>query len=255
MDQNDLCGSIQEGLPALFECSPAPQDGVRVRTPLMYPDGGLVDIFVQESGDGFSLTDFGETLGWLRMQSANLRHSPKQGRMIEDVCQTLGVELDREQLVLRSKDASGFEEPILRLAQAAVRVSDLWFTLRAQRTEAVAEEVSDWLGEKRITYDRAVRQTGRSGQDWTIDYKTCTESQTSLVFLLSAGSRAAARRIAEHVLAGCVDLSHLQENQIISLFDDTEDTWQQKDFKLVEPYSKIAYWSRPDHFERILQAA
>lgn len=255
MNQSDLCGSIQEGLPALFECSPAPEDGVRVRTPLMYPDGGLVDIFVQESGDGFSMTDFGETLGWLRMQSANLRRSPKQGRMIEDVCQTLGVELDREQLVLRSKDASGLDEPILRLAQAAVRVSDLWLTQRARRAEAVAEEVSGWLGEKGIAYDRAARQTGRSGHAWTIDYKICTESQTSLVFLLSTGSRAAARRIAEHVLAGCVDLSHLQESQIISLFDDTEDTWQPKDFKLVETYSKIAYWSRPDHFERILQVA
>ena len=258
MNSERLCHSIAGTLPDLFECSPAPQEGVRVRTPFMYPDGGLVDVFVLEHDSQYRVTDFGETLGWLRMQSVTARRSPRQRRMIEDTCQTLGVELHRGQLVLRLGTADVIAEAVLRLAQAAVRVSDLWFTLRTRAVETASDEVDEWLVEKEIAFDRAIPERGRSGQSWTIDYRTHTHSRTSLVFLLSTGSRGAARRIAEHVLAGCVDLSHLKASQprltLVSLFDDTEDIWQDNDFGLVEQYSEVARWSRPDEFERILKA-
>ena len=64
-----------EMLPSRFECSLAPQKGVRVRTPLMYPDGGIVDVFVLERGNGYIVTDFGDALGWLSMQSVNAQPS------------------------------------------------------------------------------------------------------------------------------------------------------------------------------------
>ena len=259
MNTDELCLSIGETLPALFECAPAPREGVRVRTPLMYPDGGLVDVFVLEHDGRYSITDFGEALGWLRMQSVSTRRSSRQNRMVEDTCQTLGVELHRGQLMLRSGAADVLGETVLRLAQAVVRVSDLWFTLRTRAVETVADEVNEWLVEKEMSFDRAVKQHGRSGRNWTIDYQTRTDHRTSFVFLLSTGSRGAARRIAEHVLAGCVDLSHLKVSQphlaFVSLFDDTEDVWREEDFGLVEQQSEVARWSRPDELERILLAA
>ncbi len=288
MNAHELCVSLGKSLPALFECTPAPREGVRVRTPLMYPDGGVVDVFVVEQSGRCYVTDFGETLGWLRMQSTSARRSPKQTRMVEDACQTLGVKLDRGQLMLPANVAGGLGEAVLRLAQAAVRVSDVWFTFRtravgsqagetmaseikgfdqqarfsrhAVRTvETMAGEVDDWLVEKKIFFDRAVTQTGRSGQKWTIDYQTRTEDRTAFIFLLSVGSREAARRRTEHVLAGCIDLNHPKVSRphlaFVSLFDDTEDVWRKEDFGLVEQYSKVARWSQPDEFERLLLAA
>ena len=254
-----LCSSIGDSLPALFTCAPAPREGIRVRTPLMYPDGGIVDVFVIEVGRGYSITDFGETLGWLRTQSVSRRRSPKQNRMIADVCQTLGIELECGQLVLRVETVDLLGEAVLRLAQAAVRVSDLWFTLRTRTAETVADEFSEWLTERHIAHERSVKRTGRSGRDWTVDCETHSDQRTSLVFVLSTGSRGAARRIAEHVVAGCIDLSHLKELQphlaFVSLFDDTQDLWRQEDFRLVEQQSEVALWSRPEELERMLVAA
>ena len=258
MNTSDLCASIGQELPALFECSPAPHEGVRVRTPLLYPDGDIVDVFVLEQGKDFIVTDFGDALGWLRMQSASSRRSRKQQFLIEDVCQTLGVEFSRGRLLLRSGAGDTLGETVLRLAQAVVRVSDLWFTLRNRAVETTADEVNEWLREKQISFERSVSKEGRSGRKWIIDYQTNTADRTSLVFLLSTGSRGAARRITEHVLAGCVDLSQLKSSQpnltFVSLFDDTEDVWQEEDFGLVEGYSKVARWSRPDEFGQILLA-
>lgn len=75
---------------------------------------------------------------------------------------------------------------------------------------------------------------------------------------MSTGSRAAARGVAEHVLAAWFDLSHLQVGpealRFVSLFDDTLDVWTPEDFRLVEPLSEVTRWSRPDEFAEKLAA-
>lgn len=259
MNPNHLCSSIGETLSHMFECSPAPKQSIRIRTPLTYPDGGIVDVFVVEHDGQRRVTDFGEALGWLRMQSVSGRRSPKQNQMIEDTCQTLGVEMHRGQLVMRLEANDEIGEAVLRLAQAAARVSDLWFTFRARPIETVANAVNRWLHKKEIRFERSVQQRGRSGRNWTIDYRTHSNDRTSLIFLLSPSSRGTVQRLTEHVLAGWVDLEPLKQSrsqqQFISLFDDTEIIWRKKDYGLLEPYSRIARWSRRDEFERMLVAA
>ena len=257
MSVNELCSSLGQSLPPLFVCSPGSQEGVRVRTPLLYPDGGVVDVFVLEYGNRYKVTDFGDALGWLALQSVSQHRSPKQQALVLDVCQTLRIEMIQDQLVLQevTKDALG--ESVLRVAQAAVRVSDLWFTLRSQSFQTTADEVDEWLLEKQIPFERRVQKQGRSTRNWTVDFETHADNRTSLVFLLSTGTRGAVRRLAEHVLAGCVDLNHLKANQpglaFVSLFDDTEDVWRPEDFSLVDECSEIARWSRPDELESLLR--
>ena len=259
MNLNELCDSVGRSLPPLFVCSPAPREGMRVRTPFLYPDGGIVDVFVLEQGNGYVVTDFGDALGWLGIQSVGRHHSPKQRMLIQDVCQTLRIEVIQDQLVLRSAESGTLGESVMRLAQAALRVSDLWFTFRSQSFQTTADEVDEWLREKQISFQRRVTRQGRSQRSWTVDFETQAESHTSFVFLLSTGSRGGVNRITEHVFTGCTDLSHLEASQpgltLISLFDDTQDVWRPEDFDLVKQISEIAFWSRPDEFELLLKAA
>ncbi len=258
MNASDLCDALRDSLPALFECAVAPRGAIRVRTPLLYPDGGMVDVFVEERGAGYVVTDYGDALGWLRMQSAGGKLSPKQRWMIDDVCLTLGVELDRGQITLRCEDRSALSDAVHRGAQAVLRVSDVWFTFRTRPGESIADEVDDWLRQRPFTYERAIRRSGHSGRDWTVDYEIMSGTHKSLVFLLSTGSRAVARRLSEHVVAGCFDLlqsAEVSQASLISLFDDTADVWQPEDINLVQNVSKTVMWSRPDEFEQALLPA
>ena len=256
MNTINLCAYIGESLPPLFECSPAPREGVRVRTPLLYPDGSTVDVFVLERANNYVVTDFGEALGWLRMQSVGNQRSQGQNVILGDVCRTLGLELYHGQLTLHLGSECSLGEAVLRVAQGVVRVSDLWFTQRIRNLPTTADEIDDWLVSKQISFDRSVKYSGYSGRNWNVDYRTQATGRTSLVFLLSTGSRGAARQITQRVLASCVDLRHLVSNQphlaFVSLFDDTRDVWRQEDFALMELHSEVALWSRPDEFEDIL---
>ena len=254
-----LCDSLRLTLPALYECSPAPVEGVRVRTPLMYPDGDLVDVFVLERGAERVVTDHGDALGWLTRRSASQSLSRTQNELVQDVCRTQGVELYRGRLLRRCEGEAAVADAVQRVALAAVRVSDIWFTFRARTQSTVGDEVSEWLLERSFEVERSVKNRGRSQREWTVDYRVAMEAHTSLVFLLSTGSKGSARRLSEHVVAGCVDLNHLRANRsdltFVSLFNDTVDVWRDEDFDLVQEVSTVALWSRRDDFEQILMSS
>ena len=256
--QTIIQSGLQSGLGELFAVSP--RDGLlRVRTPFWYPDGGVVDVFVKERDGKFTLSDLGEALGWLRSQSLSGRRTPRQQKLVQDVCVTQGVEIFKGQLLLRCENPAGLANCVVRLGQAMVRVADLWFTTRTRSVESITDEVADLLQEKQIPYERGVKLSGRSTREWSIDFQTRTAEQSALVCVLSSGSRAAARSISEHVLAEWHDLNLLktgaQPLRFLSLFDDTIDVWGEEDFRLVESVSDICRWSRPDEFEQALRQA
>lgn len=250
------CETIIRSLGELFTCSRIDKY-TRIRTPFLYPDGDVIDLFVDEMGE--TVTDLGETLRWLRMQSLSSKRSKRQQKLLEDVCLNHGLELYKGMLTARVKPGADFASVIMRVAQGALRVADLWFTMRTRAVESVSEEVELFLAESDISYERGEKLVGRSGKTWQVDFHTRTRRKSSLVCVLGTGSRAAAKGVAEHVLATWYDLNNLKIGleglQFVSLFDDTLDVWTPEDFKLVEDLSTIARWSKPDEFAEILNAA
>jgi len=241
----------------LFSCSTV-NGYTRIRTPYLYPDGDVIDLFLSKERGDYTLTDLGETLRWLRMQSIGQRRSPKQNKLIQDVCLNHGVELFRGMLMVRVKHSDNFSGDLTRLAQAALRVSDLWFTMRTRAVESITDEVKDFLDGREIPSVRGETLPGRSGRSWTVDFHIRQPRRSTLMCVLSTASRAAARGIAEHVTSEWHDLSHLklgpEAMAFISLFDDSADVWNPEDFRLVGDLSEVAFWSKPDELLERLAA-
>lgn len=251
------CELLERNLGAHFSCTEM-RSYTRVRTPFLYPDGDVIDLYVREQAGEMTVTDLGETLRWLRAQSLSNQRSPKQNKLIEDICLNHGLELYRGMLQARVKTGEDFAGVVLRVAQGAFRVADLWFTMRTRSVESVADEVELFLRENNVAAERAPTLVGRSGRTWRPDFRTRTPQRSSLVSILSTGSRAAARNVAEHVLAEWYDLSHLRVGQeslyFVSLFDDTMDIWSEQDFNLLRDLSEVARWSQPEEFLRVVKA-
>lgn len=166
----ELCGAIRGGLGPMFECS---ENGayVRVRTPYLYPDGDFIDLFLKTVNQTTTtVSDLGETIRWLNSNTLSAKRSPKQAALISDISQTHGVEFFRGMLKARSRDSAGLADAVTRVAQAAMRVSDLIFTSRLRAVESVSDEVADFLEEINLPFERNKRFTGRSGKNWKIDF-------------------------------------------------------------------------------------
>jgi hypothetical protein len=254
------CTLIQEQMGELFRCAEV-GNYIRIRTPFMYPDGDYIDVFWERTTDGeaVTLTDLGETVRWLRMQTLVPRRSPKQNQMIQDICLTDGVEFYRGMLQARIRHGDNLAMAVTRLSQTALRTADIWFTFRSRAVESVTDEVADYLFDKSIPHDRNITLSGRSGKSWPINFYTRTPKRSSLVHVLSTGSRGATRRITDHVVAAWHDLSQLKVGpealHFVSLFDDTSDVWTAEDFRQLENLSDIARWTEPDELVQLLKPA
>jgi Domain of unknown function DUF1828 len=245
---NTACETIEQHVGALFSCTTI-NERTRIRTPFLYPDGDLVDLFLQDQGAVMVLSDLGETLRWLRMQTVAQRKSKKQRQLITDVVQTCGIQEFKGSLFVRLDSLDQLAEASVRLGQAAMRVADLWFTLRNQAFESIADEVEAYLIDEKVRYERSIKLIGRSTRQWTIDFQTATAKRTCLISVLSTGTRGATRQLTNNTMAAWVDLSQYQgmtpPHRFVSLFDDTVDIWDEDDFKLLEDYSEIVRWSDP----------
>lgn len=257
MNPINICRDFSEGLGALFTCSKH-GDYQRIRTPYLYPDGDNIDVFCKMQGDVVLVSDLGETTRWLRMQTVSPKRSPKQKILIEDTCQTHGVEFYKGMLLARCRPGEQLAAVTFRVAQAALRVSDLWFTFRTRSVESVTDEVADFLTEREFRFERSEKIAGRSGKVWTPDFHVCAINRSSLVYVMSTGSKPAARALVHQVHTAWYDLNHLvtrpEALQFVSLFDDTADVWSDEDFRLAEQLSTVTRWSQPDEFSRVLQA-
>lgn len=275
MNLESLQSSICESLHKQWGFTAAPKGGVRVRTPYMYPDGGILDLFVLERGDSYKVTDFGETVAWLKMRTGWPKLPRERRAQVNDTCRKHGVVNNHGQLELSGLSRGDLSEAVVQLAGTAARVSDLWFTFRRTKFDSalyiaedpLREQVEKWFREWRVAFKPRTTRSGQSGRNWSIDYETTVDSRRALVFLLGSRDREEARRLAEHVLVACVDLRpgsgnrqyplvpHEHEVVNVSLCDDTHNVWREEDIRLLELESNVVHRSRPDEVERVLRAA
>jgi hypothetical protein len=252
------CERLAPSLGDLFSCSEVDRY-TRIRTPYLYPDGGVIDLFHGDGLHGETLSDLGETLGWLRSQTPSQRRTGRQRRLIEEICVTHNVELFRGSLMARVREPDQLAATLTRLSQACVRVADLSLLLRTQGFATVVDEVEEFLGDQPVEFERGERLAGRSGRVWTVDFHARAAARSSLVTVLSTGTRGATHALANRAVAAWVDLNHLTAGPegllFISLFDDTVDVWSQEDIRLVGEMSDVAFWSRPDSLTDLLVAA
>lgn len=262
MSEVDICDEIRKTVGSQFVCS---KQGAytRVDTPYLYPDGDYISLFCETSGNAVTVTDLAETISWLWMQSATRQLSSKQNRLIQDTCTAHGVQFHQGMLQARCEFGKPLGEVVTRVAQAAIRVSDLWFMSRAAASRpkmirSIVSAVANCLDGIGLKYERGWKAAGKSGHSRTMDFRVhasrsgYSDADFSLIHVLSAGNRAGARRKCDYAVAIWYDLEHTAGNRI-SLLDDTVDIWEPGDYQLLESLSQVARWSRQGEFAQLVR--
>lgn len=239
------CQIISDTIGQLYTCSEV-NGFVRIRTPYLYPDGDVIDLFLKI--DTQSLTDLGETLRWLDMQSWGKSLSKKQDWFLQDIQVTYGIELYDGMLLTRVRN--DLAEAVTRLAQGAIAVANLWLLNRTRLTGTLNDEIAELLNEHRIRYERDLKMVGRSARSWRVDFRTWHPRRSALVEVLSTGNRGAANTKVNNAVAAWVDLNQLQLHteplRFISLFDDSSDVWSDSHISQLAEFSEVCYVSKPE---------
>lgn len=124
MAVEELRDQLTSSLSPLFRCDDFGDNRFRIRTPLLFPDGRVVDVFMCKNDGFYTVTDHGDAVGWLWTRTGDDDQSPKQRELIADACQTLRIEQDGGQLVIHNVAPGDLAAAIMRVAQAEVHVAE-----------------------------------------------------------------------------------------------------------------------------------
>ena len=113
--------TLKGELGPLFHCD-MPDTALRVTTPFMDDSNDLIDVYVTMLDDGYSLSDFGESLAYLRL-SGEVDHDE-----VKRAAAGTGVEIEGSEMVMTS-DGSDLAVSVLCVAIAAMRVTHMRFRL------------------------------------------------------------------------------------------------------------------------------
>lgn len=252
------CELVKQQIGGLYHCEQL-GDYTRVQTPMLFPDGDFIDIYIKSLPNGFLLTDLGETVRWLKSQTINSKRTNKQIQMVTDICKTVGVDFFRGMISINTNDSSQLAAKLVDITQASLRVADISMMFRSRLNEFFAEEVEEFLIEHQYTFDRDPVKIGRSQKSWKPNFHVRYNNNNSLVYTLSSGNRSVATAIVNKVCTAWMDLTLLRSPnsniKFISLIDDNDDVWSESDIRLLSSNSEVAYWRRPDEFQDLLKSA
>lgn len=117
--------TLKGELGPLFHCDML-DTALRVTTPFMDDSNDLIDVYVTMLDDGYALSDFGESLAYLRL--SGIEDHEVDHDEVKRVAAGSGVEIEGSEMVMTS-DGSDLAVSVLCVAIAAMRVTHMRFRL------------------------------------------------------------------------------------------------------------------------------
>lgn len=258
MTDIELQDAIRAQLLKGFQLSGPLPGGIRVATPLLYPDNDAVDVFVRIEEGEIIATDYGEAMSRLETHCWDGRPSPNQQLHLASIAPVDRLEFDGGPISYRCTDPDEIGAAVMFVAQAAARVADLRWIDGHPADRTASADVERWLRQHEIAFTAGVRVAGQSGHEYTIDLDVAVPPLHSLIFHLRTSDADSARRIVEYAYIGCRDIREALPDsapcQLVSLFHCDSSPWISEDFARLATVSRVARWTDPGEFERILRS-
>ena len=252
----------------LRECAPLDNGTLRVSTSFQYPNGSLIDVFVQDGRDLFDrnivLSDFGQTAIYLRNLPLAMDSTKRRKQLVADICESLGIGEENNQLVVRlsGDEVDKIPEAMVRLSQACIRVADLSFMQRFPVTVAFKDDIEEFIARMELPYETDPPPLeGAYGRTVPVDFRVHGK-RDSLVKTLSTANPSMAHDIMNETFRCWFDIALFKDqNQFVTVIDDRElpnqmRQYRDDDMARIRNYSKLfAFPSQRDQLEEALLEA
>ena len=240
---NALCKDV------VLDVTELPTGHIRLQTALQYPDSSHIDVFVRQDAqpslpghDGVVLTDFGQTTAWLLDLRLKPWLSAKRRRFLDDALATYEATLRGGAIEIDVPRGQPLGLPVLRLAQACLRMADLMFTQRGSIETAFKDRVEEFLSARDLTFAPDVEILGRHDRFVRVDYHVLGGPRGALVLALGSANPSSAHTIANEVFSRWYDLSvpTVRERRV-TVFDDNSAVRQDDIDRLTDVSEVVAF--------------
>lgn len=230
-------------MPALFQCIDG-EDFLTLRTPFVYPDGDIVDLYVTWGLEGIVVTDLGETARWLEDRRFDIS---RRSQAINESLAAVGASMNSGEITVTVKEPDEIAGAVLALAQAVTRLFDFLYLQRSRSISVFTDEVGAFFDQHKIRYVRDYSVTGMSGHTYDFDFGVYRDKDICLVRLLTASSPSNMNQTIDRVLRQWYDVSPIVEAKTsrLSLFDDSV-AWTTNLITLIERISVVRWWDEPE---------
>ncbi len=132
-------------------------------TRFSYPDGDLLNLYIESTTGNYWLSDLGITLSKFRINGIELTSSRSQ--FIQSICNVYGLELDRTILRKRITESPNLDS--LAFCEAIARISTLEYLKDVHKRSSLPDQLEHLL-EKRVEPQRTIL---RKWYDKSVDFK------------------------------------------------------------------------------------
>ncbi|MCC6241754.1 MAG: DUF1828 domain-containing protein [Gemmatimonadaceae bacterium] len=246
MNCSDLTELARATPLAGFRCS---QDGdfLRLETPFRYPDGGTIELFVEEFNGVLRVSDYGEAFRFLEKGGLEPLRSPGRRRAIEFAVKLAGAQLDDGVLEISLRDGVDLMPAIVRLGQAMTRVADLSLLVKGTLVNRFSDAVEDYLKTHttglEIRRGAEVRGNATSHQ---VDIFTRSTKGIAVVESLSAITPTGANAQTAFTIQKFADISAIGPGapSRYTVLDDSSEVWSDSLRKQLTQFSDVIDWER-----------
>lgn len=226
---------------------------VEFSLPFLDRRNDYIRIYLTKEGDGYILSDSGETIDDLGMEGFEIT-TPTRERILKSAI--VGFRVSNDRGVLKVKTSrENFGCDLNNLVQAILSVNDLHFLAKPVSTNNFKSNVVNWLKENFEMFSESKKIVGKSGLEHSFHFAVAGDSRnTKLVFkAINSLTTAEARKL----VFSWIDTreEHIIDCKAIAILNDQNQDIPNRFNEVLNQYQiGILPWSRCNgSIERILE--
>ncbi len=212
-------------------------------TPLDYPSGDGVTVWVEDRYDGFIVTDYGDSLTDLLAHPAQDHKALLD--QVRDICRQHDLAF-RDGRIAATADRADLADVVWRAASAAAQIAQMSIVFRPhrrRREKGFANEVEATLRKRNVAVERDRKLAGGSGHE----HKATLYLPDQETVFEPVGGAGYWNQVST-VYAKFGDLARSNGYRLFSLVDDREERLENDLANLLVQVSDVVQWSRRDEW-------
>jgi hypothetical protein len=197
-------------------------------TPFLNPDNDPIELKVHVSGDEATISDLGESIGFLYLHGIDLKPASRQRWFFDTTLRRLGVRSTESEL-LSTVPLAELSDGLLRMTEAIRSTQHIIMTAKSRTALAFGDDVDEWLQEAGIERRRGVDYAGISGRRYVVDFTLEVPKQPpELMYALHSETPGYAGVLANKVIVNFLEIRDARTKfRSAALLDDSvdEDVW------------------------------